>query len=134
MAASVVFLDIKETSSWRDYTKPLSTEVQMDLCGTFNIPANDQLCLPGNIVYGPDFYDIMWHEFQPEDKLWATYEEVQAKIGKYQIRLEDPVTQGDGFTYFRAIYDFQGDEVFRVTIFFYENGYIYRIAADLGGS
>ena len=96
--------DIPDKLNWKSKTTPLSPAVISDQCTAFSLPKDDQRCQPDSVVYGPDFFGAVWATFAPKDKPWATYDQVQAKIGKYQYRYETQVTTKDGFTYFVAGY------------------------------
>lgn len=123
---------VPEMLSWRAKTTPLDPEVITDLCSRFGLRADDQQCEPGAEVYAPDFFGVVRGAFQPSSGPWATYDEVQEKLGEYQYRYESPVTTGDGLTYFVAGYDLRGDRVYPIVMFFYENGRLWRLIADVG--
>jgi hypothetical protein len=80
----------------------------------------------------PIFFGVIREAFAPNDDVWATYDEVQQKLGKYQFAYDPPVTTGDGFTYFVVGYDLQGDRVYPIGMFFYEDGKLWRLVADVG--
>jgi hypothetical protein len=127
------YYDYENAIHWRDKTEPLDSTVIKDLCSTFVLPASDPKCKPGSIVYAPDFFEDVIKTFRTHDGIYATYDDVQKKIGKYQFKFEPPVTESDGKTYFVARYDFQGDRVFPIVMFFYGDGRLWRIVANTGG-
>jgi hypothetical protein len=132
-AGAVIGLwDVPDKLNWRAHTSPLSQDVIDDLCLKFKLPTNDPRCQPGARVYAPDFFSVIRATFQPKNGPWATYDEVQLKLGKYQFTYDPPVTTGDGLTYFRAHYDLRGDQVFPITMFFYADGKLWRLIADVG--
>jgi len=124
--------DISDTRNWREKTSPLDPAVISDLCTTFSIPEGDPKCKSDSVVYAPEFFGVIRRTFQPDEDDWATYDEVQEKLGKYQFRYEAPVTTADGFTYFCVWYDLRGDRIFPIVIFFYEDGRLWRLVADVG--
>jgi hypothetical protein len=133
IAGAVIGLwDIPDKLNWRAHTSPLSQDVTDDLCLKFKLPSNDPLCQPGSRVYAPDFFNVIRATYQPKNGSWATYDEVQQKLGKYQFLYEPPVTTGNGFTYFVAHYDLKGDQVFPIVMFFYADGRLWRLIADVG--
>lgn len=124
--------DVPEKLNWKEKTTPLDPAVVEYMCKAFSLPDKDQKCQTGSIVYAPDFFGIIRETFIPKDGPWATYEEVQEKIGEYQYAYEPPVTTGDGITYFRARYDLNGDRVYPIIMFFYDDGRLWRLVADVG--
>ena len=124
--------DIPAKLDWKEKTTPLDPTVAGDLCVTFSLSSDDKRCQSGSTVYAPDFFDVIRKTFAPSKGAWATYEEVQEKIGKYQYRFEPLVTQADGTTYFVAGYDLRGDRVYPIGMFFYGDGRLFRIVADIG--
>jgi len=132
IGAIIGLWDIPDQLNWRAHTSPLSQDVINDLCMKFTLSSNDPRCQPGARVYGPDFFTVIGATFEPEDAPWATYDEVQQKLGKYQIMLEPLITDGSGRTYFVAHYDLKGDQVYQITMFFYADGRLYRLIADVG--
>jgi hypothetical protein len=124
--------DIPAKLNWKEKTTPLDPTVVGELCVTFSLPSDDKRCQPDNIVYAPEFFDVIRKTFAPRNGAWATYEEVQKKIGKYQYRFEPPVTQADGTTYFVVGYDLAEDRVYPIGMFFHGDGRLFRIVADVG--
>ena len=124
--------DIPDKINWKAKTTPLKPAVANDLCEAFALPKDDEPCHPGSVVYAPDYFDAIRATFEPKDKPWATYDQVQATIGKYQYRYEPPVAERNGPTYFVARYDFNGDQVFPVVIFFYGDGRLWRMTMGAG--
>jgi hypothetical protein len=133
IAGAVIGLsDVPDKINWRAHTSPLSQQVIDDICMKFQLPPNDSRCQPGASVYAPDFFDDIRTTFAPANGSWATYDEVQQKLGKYQFTYEPPVTTGDGHTYFVAHYDLRGDQVFPIIMFFYADGRLWRFIANVG--
>lgn len=128
----VGFWDIPAKLNWKEKTTPLDPNVVRDLCVAFSLSSNDKRCQPDSVVYAPEFFDVVRETFAPSNDTWATYEEVQEKIGKYRYRFEPLVTQSDGITYFVAGYDLRGDRVYPIGMFFYDDGRLFRIVADIG--
>lgn len=124
--------DIRDIVNWRDKTSPLDQAVINDLCSKFALPPNDARCRPGAVVYAPDFFGTIRDAFEPKNSPWAKYDDVQEMLGQYQFRYERPVTTGQGLTYFVAHYDLRGDRVFPITMFFYADGRLWRLIADVG--
>lgn len=132
IAGAVIELpDLWYGLNWRAHTSSLSQGVIDDLCLKFKLPPNDPRCHPGARVYAPDFFGDISATFQPKHGPWATYDEVQQKIGKYQFLLEPLVTTGDGITYFVAHYDLKGDQVFPIVMFFHGDGGLWRLSANI---
>lgn len=136
-AAKTVYVDVKEYETqvaYRDdytnFTTPLSKDVIDDVCTKLNIQRGSKNCLPGAVVYGPDFFDEIKAYFNnlPEDK--KTYEHVEQILGKYQIVCIKVNSKGE----YSCDYDLRGDKRYRIAFFFYENGFYYRIMANKGGS
>ncbi len=132
IGAFIGLSDIPDMLNWKSHTSPLSQDVIDDLCLQFNLSANDPRCQTGARVYAPDFFSVIRATFQPKNGPWATYEEVQKRLGKYQFLYEPPVTTGNGFTCFVAHYDLRGDQVFPIIMFFYADGKLWRLIADIG--
>jgi hypothetical protein len=121
-----------DATHWREKTSPLDQDVIKDICLKFALPSDDPRCQPGSQVYAPDFFGVITRAFRPTDGVSSTYDEVQEKLGKYQFDYNPPVTTGDGLTYFRAWYDLKGDRVYPIVMFFYADGRLWRIIADVG--
>jgi hypothetical protein len=126
------FWDVPEKLNWKEKTTPLDPTIVRDLCMAFSLRLDDTRCQPDSIVYAPEFFDVIRETFAPSTGTWATYDKVEGKIGKYQYKLEPPVTQADGTTYFVAKYDLRGDQVFPIGMFFDGNGNLFRIVTDIG--
>jgi hypothetical protein len=124
--------DIPGKINWRSKTSPLDQDTVNDLCLKFELASNDRRCQPGQEVYAPDFFRVIRDTFQPKSGEWATYSEVQQKLEAYQFKFDPPVTTGQGMTYFRAHYDLRGDQVYPIGMFFYSDGRLFRLIADVG--
>lgn len=112
-----------------EVTSPLGAAVVQDLCQKLALPEGDPLCQPGAVVYAPDFFPAVRTSFKPGV---TTYDDVQDKLGSYQYKRGQLVTQADGISYFVCGYDFNGDRVFPVGFFFTEEGILERIFATVG--
>ncbi len=126
------FYGYSDAAHWREKTSPLDQDVTKDICRKFALSADDPRCQPGAQVYAPDFFGDITRALRPHDEEWATYNDVQEKLGTYQFAYEPPVTTGNGLTYFVARYDLKGDRVYPIVIFFYADGRLWRIIADVG--
>lgn len=121
----------KDITQWRERTSPLDPAVVSDICQKFDIPEGDDRCKPGAVVYAPDFFSTIGETFQPENREWATYDQVEEKLGEYKYN-EEPITKvSDGTEYFRAWYDLHRDRVYPIVIFFYSDGRLMRIIATV---
>ena len=118
--------------TWRDYTIPLSQEIVDDLCTKFELESDDERCdHVGDAVYGPDFFDELYKRINPQMNDWTTFEEVDGKLGIYEFKREPIIEQADGLTYFVCHYDFTGDRVYPFLVFYYADGTIMRLVADV---
>lgn len=124
---------IKDQVTWKDATTPLSQEVITDLCTQLEIDTTDARCVIDNssMVYGPDFFKDIYKVFTPDDSSWATYDEVEEIIGTYKYKCEPTVQLSDGTEYFVCAYDFAGDRVFPIAIFYFSNGNIMKLIANV---
>jgi hypothetical protein len=129
--AALLYDTLRDVATWRDKTKPLDTIVVQDLCKKFELPLDDRRCQADAIVYAPDFFGTIRQTFFPENRNWATFEEVERVLGKYKFKQEPLVTTGDGLKYFVARYDLKGDRIYPITIFFHEDGKVWRMFADI---
>jgi hypothetical protein len=130
---SVLVIDgVIETVTWREHTIPLAQEVVDDLCTKFELDADDERCdHSGDDVYGPDFYDLLYQTFTPKDSPWATQEEIDQLIGDYKYECKPPSLSADGREYTSCHYDFAGDKVYRFAIWYYADGQVKRIIANV---
>lgn len=124
--------DVPAKLNWKEKTTPLDPAVVRDLCMAFSLSSEDKRCQSESVVYAPEFFGIIKETFAPSKGPWMTFDEIQEKIGKYQYRFEPPVTQVDGVTYFVVGYDFRGDRVYPIGAFFYGDGKLWRLVADIG--
>jgi hypothetical protein len=130
---SVILFDvIRDHVTWREATQPLDQVIIDDLCYKLEIDPTDPRCENnGAPVYGPDFYRDLYDMFTPHSQLWATYDKVEEKIGTYKYKCEPAVQLQDGTEYFRCFYDFADDKVFPIVVFYYSNGDIMELIADV---
>ena len=120
-------------ASQSDYTKittPLPKNTVSDICSKFELDVNDDRCLPGSVVYGPDFFDDIkaYLNNLPDEK--ATFDVVHDKLGLYLVFCESPNNEG----HYACRYDLRGDGIYPILIFFTKDGYYYRIIANTSGS
>ncbi len=103
---------------WKQSTTPLPHDVVKELCATLD-STEDEICTKGNKnVYAPDFFPIIVNVFNKKE---TTYDDVQIKLGKYQVDLEPLSKRSDGSDYFVSYYDLRGDGVTSIDFFFYGN-------------
>ena len=133
LTGGAMFLDaVKQNLTWREDTIPLSRETISDLCGIFSIDDDDPRCNETEEeVYGPDFFPEVHKTFTPQEGAWASIDDVEAMIGVYEYECEPIEELGDGTKYYVCAYDFAGDRVFPVAIFFYSDGRIMRLVANI---
>jgi len=112
-----------------EVTSPLEAAVVQDLCQKLALPEDDPLCLPGAVVYAPDFFPAVKAAFEPGI---TTYDDVQEKLGVYKYRQDPLVIQADGVKYFRCWYDFNGDHVFPIVFSFTDENVLRQIFASAG--
>jgi len=115
-------------------TTPLTAEVVEDICIKFSIQADDPRCQPGATVYSREFFpDIKSYLYDlPKDQ--ANEEEVSKLLGLYEYYREPMTHVSDGPDYYRVWYDLRGDHVYRLVIFYREDGSIKEIMSTGGGS
>jgi len=115
-------------------TTPLTAEVVEDICKKFSIQADDPRCQPGATVYSRQFFpDIKSYLYDlPKDQ--ANEEEVSKLLGLYEYYREPMTRVSDGPDYYRVWYDLRGDHVYRLVIFYREDGSIKEIMSTGGGS
>ncbi|HEU0296441.1 MAG TPA: hypothetical protein VFR47_27140 [Anaerolineales bacterium] len=109
---------------------PLDSEVLSDLCNQLSIEANSDKCKPGTQVYTTDLIKDIRKAFP---RGTATYDDVQAKIGKYQTRFDPPVRDATGRATTLSWYDFVGNNFTRIRIDFDTNFVITQIQFFVGG-
>ncbi|MCB9135556.1 MAG: hypothetical protein H6636_09020 [Anaerolineales bacterium] len=102
---------------WK-YTDPLSFEVALDLCEKLSISLGDLRCQTDSTVYAPDF-DKEVKIIANSGKL-QTFADWEAYFGKYQSYC-GPKTPD-----FQCDYDFHGDGVFLIYVFFDAEGNMTR--------
>ena len=92
---------------WEEITTPVKPEVAQDMCQQLRIPREDRRCQAGAVVWAPDFFP----EIRGLRAWVSSYDDIQARLGKYQYYCEAPVTSSSG-TYVFCHYDLVGDRVF----------------------
>lgn len=116
---------------WRQQTTPLDQLTIAELCKIFSINSTDKLCNKTKPIYAPDFFDVIKYDLRSDT---TTYKDVQAKLGKYQSKLEPLITLGDGSKYFVSEYDLRGDGVTSIIFFFHESGSIMKVIYKKGSA
>lgn len=109
---------------------PLDAEVLSDLCNQLNMKADTDKCKPGAQVYATDIAKYVFAAFP---RGVATYEDVQAKIGKYQDRFDPPVRDANGKAVTLSWYDFVGDNFTNIRFDFDTNFVVTQIQFFIGG-
>lgn len=111
------------------YTTPLTSEVVQDICEQFAVK-EAELCKQTGPVYAPDFFPMILSSFQREV---STRRDVEAKLGRYEYACEPPtyVSSLDA-SYYRCSYDLNGDRVFPVVMWYYENDVLWQVTATIG--
>ncbi len=127
MLGTKLYYGFLNRADWRQQTTPLDQLTIEELCKIFSINSSDKLCNNTRPIYAPDFFD----EIKSNT---TTYKDVQAKIGKYQSKLEPLITLGDGSKYFVSEYDLRGDGVTSIIFFFHEDGRIMKVIINKGSS
>ena len=132
LGGAIFFKTVKEGLAWREHTIPLSEKVVDDLCTEFELDPEDDRCdHSGDEVYGPDFYSLLYETFTPKNANWATREEVDERIGDYRYDCDIPSIDGEGREFISCDYDFAGDRAFKFEIWFFSDGEVKRIIADI---
>lgn len=131
LSGMLLYPSILQFSRWRERTSPLEEEVIADICQSFSISEDDPLCKPGATTYGPDFFPAIQKVFHPSEDEWATFDEVEQKIGDYKTHCEPQITQADGTEYFACFYDLRGDGAFPIFAMFDSNGQMFRLINNL---
>lgn len=120
-----------EFRTWKEKTTPLDNTVVQNLCAVFELSPYDSVCSLSDAVYGPDFFPIVLETFTPKNGNWATFDEVEEMIGTYKYYCEELIKTGDGIEFFVCWYDFNGDHMFPISIFYYSDGNIMKIVANV---
>jgi hypothetical protein len=139
--ATTVYSDMKiyETrTAYRDdytnFTTPLSKDVVDDICAKLDIEKTSKNCLPGAVVYGPDFFDEIKTYFRSLSNQEKNHNTVQNRLGTYLISCEPPVLNGRYKGYYICKYDLRGDGSYPFYFKFDENDFIIETIANIGGS
>lgn len=130
----LMFFDgISDYLTWRDHTEPLSQEVIDDLCEKFELDGTDPRCdNSGDDIFGPDFFNDLQQNISSDiNNGWTTYEDMNDKFGMYEFKREPIVKQEDGKEFFRCFYDFTGDKAYPFIVYYYTDGKIMRLIADV---
>jgi hypothetical protein len=123
----------KRLARQSDYTKittPLPRDVVDDICSKFEINLSDTRCMPDSVVYGPDFFGDIKTYFRGLPQKDATLQTVRNKLGSYLETCNNPDNEGN----YRCWYDFRGDGIYSIIIYFTKENYIYRITDNVGDS
>ena len=99
---------------WYVLTSPLEREVINDLCQKLELtePEREELC-EGESVYADEFLNAIRRTFKPG----SDYETVESKLSVYLSRF---VKSDDG-TFIYSYYDFKGDGVIEIAIYYKNN-------------
>jgi hypothetical protein len=117
-------------TSWRKETSPLDVETRINLCKILNLQTDDPLCLPNRDVYADQFFPLIERYFPNKS---TTYDSINEKLGKYQIRRESISRDLEGNSYYRVWYDLRGDGVTAIVYYFSEkDNTAFRIGTRLG--
>jgi len=112
----------------RQHMNPLNDAVIRDLCEKFELSPENELCEASNTLYTIDFFPIIYRFFtQGED----TYDDVQEKLGRYQIRCGATWTTADGESYYSCRYSLTGSEVDQFGIRFSGDHKLERIFSPI---
>ena len=124
----------RELADVTRFTTPLTAEVVEDVCKKFSLQTDDPRCQPGATVYAREIYpDIKSYLYDlPKDR--ANEEEVSKLLGLYEYYREPMTHVSDGPDYYVVSYDLRGDHVYRLVIFYREDGSIDKIMSSGGGS
>ncbi len=109
------------------HTSPLPSDTVVNLCSGLGITASFPKCRDGGDVYAPEFFGPIKTYFANVRSESKTYEFVQDKLGRYQVRCEEPNSDGN----YRCFYDLRGDGVYLMAFYFDKNGHYFEIFADV---
>lgn len=121
---------VTERDDYTKHTPPLSPAVAEDICTKFELDPSDERCLPGAVVYGPDFFKDIRAYFRALPDQVVALQIAEEKLGTYLVSCESPDNEG----VYRCEYDLQGDGIYSISIYFTKEGYMYRIMTNEGGS
>lgn len=127
LAVSIVrigYFSLTEESITRSKATPLSYAVINDICAKFALDQNDRRCQHSEDIYTPEFIDVISKAFSSPG---VTFDEVEEKLGVYRIECSPSFVTSDKKEYFICEYDLSGDEIYKISIFFYSDGKLMRI-------
>ncbi|NUM46263.1 MAG: hypothetical protein HUU38_16290 [Anaerolineales bacterium] len=114
-----------------EVTTPLAPDVVIDLCQTFSLPETDHRCRNNEDVYAVDFFEDTKRLLNAG--ALSTYEKWENTFGDYLIKCSEPQKDSLG-EYFVCDYDFHGDGVYSMAVFFYENGQTMKVFFSVPGA
>jgi hypothetical protein len=109
---------------------PLDAHVLTDLCRNLKLSPNNSKCKSGTKIYITDFEEEVRKAFPIGS---ATYEDVQAALGKYQYRFDYPVRDANGKVITLSWYDFVGNNSSTIRFDFDINFVVTQIYFFSGG-
>jgi hypothetical protein len=135
--------NLRLRNEWKKKSTPLPQDRVDILCTNFGLTTSHKLCDGIGYVYGPDFFDLIRKNFNPKypqspfsksNKVPATYEQVENKIGVFKTDCESMVWYEYEQTYYYfCTYDLRGDGKYLITIGFdYPGNKVDKIIAPKG--
>ena len=110
---------------WKKETTPLPKETILTLCKNLSLSDEHPLCNGSQDVYAADFSEVLREYFPlkdametPKDQATITYQEVKKVIGEFEWECQEVVHAAD-ISFFRCLYDFQGDRYWVAAFYFY---------------
>jgi hypothetical protein len=113
-------LNTGEIANYSSVTTPLSYAVARDMCTKLKIFALDERCLPGGIVYAPDFSNDLEIYFGGLPKEKATRQELDKVLSAYLIGCNP-----DNVKPVECTYDLRGDGAYQIWARIDEGNKIY---------
>jgi hypothetical protein len=118
---------VAQRHDYKLHTTPLPADTVLDLCSALGITASFPKCRGGIDVYAPEFFAPIKTYFTNVGSEKKTYEFVQEKLGRYQVRCEEPSSDGN----YRCFYDLRGDGIYLLAFYFDKHGHYFEIFADV---
>ncbi len=98
-----IYAAIRDT---RFVPSPLTQNELHDLCSNFEMADTDPICAPEAQVYLEDFLLVIKSAFQSESGYWATYNDVQDKLGDFEAKCTENPMNPDGSVDYTCHYYF----------------------------